>query len=154
MLLRFLAIVVVSLSLSACGMYVKTSVYNEALQKIHGLETERDGLSAKATELTNKAAELEENLGKSTKQVAELTESNKALQQDKAASDEKLKAIAQELEDRKAEIVKLNQDIENVRISKDKEIAEIKARVKDISVRAEVLVEKIKGILKENKPAQ
>jgi len=149
MIIRLTTSVVLVLTLAGCGVVVKQSTYNEALQQNQKLQGEKD-------ELSQKAEELQASLDKSVKEVATLTDKLRAVEKDKADTEAKLKTAEQDLEAKSAELVqmkneiaKLKKDVEDVRIAKDKEINDIKLKVKDINARAEALLEKIRSILKE-----
>jgi len=137
MTIRLIVILLLAVPLSGC--VVTQGTHRVALAKIQNLQGEKDGL-------LNKVAEVEATLDKTGKELQALTENFKATEMEKKAASLRIKQIETELEAKTKEVAKLKAEVDEVRVAKDKEIDEIKFKIKEVQARAAALLEKIEEI--------
>ena len=144
MLLRLL--VVLSMALVLNGCIVSSGTHKRVLAQVQNLEAEKAALSGERDRLSADIKAMETNLDKKDKEVLALAESLKKSDKDKIEAEAKLKELEQETQQKALEIVKLKKDVDDIRIAKEKETDEIKYKVREIQLRAESLLNKIKEV--------
>lgn len=139
--------VLVSVVVLSSGCVVSKGTHEAVLAKLQATEAERD-------QLGKKVKELEANLNQKSKELAKLTEGLSTIEKEKGTiekekkeTEAKLAALEQDMKTKVQEAVQLKRAVEEIRMAKDKEVEELRFKVRGIQVRAEALLETIKEAL-------